>query len=84
MAQTASRPTAPWAARIRGLRANASRKSHAELDESDALDDGDPIELAADYTRLLALLPHVSVVGGCCGTDVRHVRAIAAACVPTE
>jgi len=77
-------PTAPWTARIRGLRANASRKSHAELDESEELDDGDPVELATDHTRLLALLPHVSVLGGCCGTDIRHVRAIAAACLPSE
>jgi homocysteine S-methyltransferase len=62
--------------RIRGLRANASSKSHAELDESDTLDDGDPVELAAEYAALRRLLPNVNVVGGCCGTDHRHVAAI--------
>ena len=68
-----------WIERIRAVRANASRMSHAELDEAEALDDGDPEELAADYRRLREALPNASVFGGCCGTDVRHVRAIAAA-----
>ena len=53
--------------------------SHAELDEAEELDDGDPAELAADYVRLREALPNVTVFGGCCGTDVRHVRAIAQA-----
>jgi S-methylmethionine-dependent homocysteine/selenocysteine methylase len=70
-------PGAAWTQRLRGIRANASRKSHAELDESETLDAGDPVELAAQYTRLRELLPHLTVLGGCCGTDVRHVRAIA-------
>jgi homocysteine S-methyltransferase len=64
-------------ARVRSIRANASRKSHAELDESPTLDDGDPAELAGDYVRLRAQHPGISVVGGCCGTDARHVQAIA-------
>jgi homocysteine S-methyltransferase len=68
-----------WTERIRAVRANASRMSHAELDAAEALDDGDPEELAADYRRLREALPNASVFGGCCGTDVRHVRAIAAA-----
>jgi S-methylmethionine-dependent homocysteine/selenocysteine methylase len=62
--------------RIRGLRANASTKSHAELDESDELDDGDPIDLAHRYRELTARLPHLAVLGGCCGTDARHIEAI--------
>lgn len=69
----------PWVERIGALRANASRKSHAQLDEAEGLDDGDPVELARDMVRLLALLPEVRVLGGCCGTDVRHVRELAAA-----
>ncbi|MFC0587871.1 homocysteine S-methyltransferase family protein [Novosphingobium aquiterrae] len=69
--------------RIGGIRANASRMSHAELDEAAELDDGDPAELAQDYVQLLDALPHVCVLGGCCGTDHRHVAAIAEACVPT-
>jgi S-methylmethionine-dependent homocysteine/selenocysteine methylase len=62
--------------RIRGLRANASTKSHAELDESDELDAGDPVDLAARYARLRGILPRLNVVGGCCGTDERHVAEI--------
>ena len=65
-------------ARIRGVRANASKLSHAELDESEDLDDGDADELADDYARLRDLLPNLNVLGGCCGTDHRHVAAITA------
>lgn len=68
-----------WRERIRGLRANASRRSHAELDESCDLDDGDPQELGSQYRALGAWLPRLTVVGGCCGTDHRHVEAICAA-----
>lgn len=70
------------AERIGGIRANASRMSHAELDEAAELDDGDPDELAGDYRGLLASLPHICVVGGCCGTDHRHVAAVARECLP--
>jgi homocysteine S-methyltransferase len=69
-----------WTARIWGLRANASRKSHAELDECDTLDEGDPDELGRDYALLKKRLPNLSVYGGCCGTDHRHVSAIARNC----
>jgi S-methylmethionine-dependent homocysteine/selenocysteine methylase len=69
--------TAPWTHRLRGLRANASRKSHAELDESESLDAGDPVELGAQYADLRAACPNLTILGGCCGTDVRHLRAIA-------
>ena len=67
--------------RIALLRANASRASHAELDEAEELDDGDPAELASLYARLRDQHPHIQVLGGCCGTDSRHVEAIARACV---
>ena len=70
-------PTGPIGARVRSIRANASRQSHAELDESATLDAGDPIELAGDYLRLRAQHPGISIFGGCCGTDARHVQAIA-------
>ena len=65
-----------WRERVRGLRANASRRSHAELDESPDLDAGDPDELARQYDELRAAFPRLSVAGGCCGTDHRHVEAI--------
>jgi homocysteine S-methyltransferase len=68
-----------WRNRIRGLRANASTKSHAELDESSELDDGDPADLGRRHAELSERLPQVNVLGGCCGTDHRHVAAIAGA-----
>jgi len=62
--------------RVVGLRANASTKSHAELDEAEELDQGDPGDLAERYRRLRLLMPNLTVVGGCCGTDERHIEAI--------
>lgn len=62
--------------RIRGLRANASTLSHAQLDEAEELDSGDPDDLAERYVSLRRELPGLEVVGGCCGTDIRHVTAI--------
>jgi len=72
----------PWAQRIRGLRANASRQSHAELNEATTLDIGDPVELGREYADLKRRLPRLNVMGGCCGTDHRHVEQIATACLP--
>ncbi|MEM6927791.1 MAG: homocysteine S-methyltransferase family protein, partial [Myxococcota bacterium] len=66
-----------WVSRIGLLRANASRMSHAELDAAETLDDGDPAELAESYATLRRAFPSLRVVGGCCGTDHRHVGAIA-------
>jgi len=65
-----------WRGRITAVRANASTLSHAELDAAEELDDGDPDDLAGHYLALRDLLPGLEVVGGCCGTDVRHVTAI--------
>ena len=70
---------ADWIGRVRGIRANASRMSHEELDAMEVLDDGNPIELGADHAKLVERLPHLTVLGGCCGTDHRHVEAIAKA-----
>lgn len=72
---------AAWTARIGGVRANASCRSHAELDVMTELDIGDPADLAARHRALLDRFPQIKVVGGCCGTDLRHVTAIAEACV---
>ncbi len=66
----------PLANRVRGLRANASRRSHAELDASTDLDAGNPEELGREYSEIRRRLPRLAVVGGCCGTDHRHVAAI--------
>ena len=65
-----------WLSRIGGLRTNASRLSHAELDEAEELDDGDPVELAALHQDLLTTLPHLRTIGGCCGTDHRHIECL--------
>jgi S-methylmethionine-dependent homocysteine/selenocysteine methylase len=72
----------PWVERIRGLRANASRMSHAELNEALELDTGDPVELGREYAELKSRLHQLSVMGGCCGTDHRHIEQIATACLP--
>ncbi len=65
-----------WLDRILGVKANASTKSHAELDESETLDEGDPADLGRRYVSLRARLPRLRIMGGCCGTDHRHVAAI--------
>ena len=65
-----------WLKRIHGIRANASTKSHAELDESEHLDHGDKHELAERYQELKKLLPNLKVIGGCCGTDHSHIEQI--------
>jgi homocysteine S-methyltransferase len=69
-----------WAGRIRGLRANASMRSHAELDQATDLDDGDPAAFGTQYRELLQKLPQLTILGGCCGTDHRHIEAISHAC----
>jgi S-methylmethionine-dependent homocysteine/selenocysteine methylase len=71
---------APWLSRIRGLRANASTRSHAELDQATGLDAGDPVELGEQYSELRRKLGNLNVLGGCCGTDHRHIERIAHAC----
>jgi S-methylmethionine-dependent homocysteine/selenocysteine methylase len=73
-------PQLPWVQRIRGIRANASRRSHAELNEAPDLDAGDPLKLGAQYRALQRRYPQINVLGGCCGTDRRHVEAICGAC----
>jgi S-methylmethionine-dependent homocysteine/selenocysteine methylase len=70
----------PWIKRLRGLRANSSRMSHAELDNAPELDIGDPQELGGQYAELRRRFPHINVLGGCCGTDHRHVDCISTAC----
>ncbi|OMP88511.1 Methionine synthase [Diplodia seriata] len=69
--------------RIGVIRTNASAKSHAELDNSDSLDRGDPVELAGHHPELQELLPRLMVLGGCCGTDEEHMDAIASQTIRT-
>jgi len=70
----------PWIQRLRGVRADASKLSHTELNEASDLDDGDPQQLAVHYSELRRRQPHISVFGGCCGTDHRHIGEIALSC----
>ena len=69
-----------WLQRIRGIRANASKRCHQELNDIPDLDSGDPIELGNQYRDLVRRHRHINVLGGCCGTDHRHVRSISEAC----
>ena len=73
-----------WRSRLRGVRANASKRSHAELDAATEIDVGDPLELARDYVHLKRALPKLTIVGGCCGTDHRHVEAVCRATVARQ
>jgi len=75
---------ARWVQRLRGIRANASKRSHAELDAAPDLDAGNPAELGQQYAALRRKLHHVNVLGGCCGTDHRHVEQICFACTGVE
>lgn len=65
-----------WIKRIKGIRANASCKSHAELDEATELDRGEPKELGEAYKKMKDYFPHLNVFGGCCGTDEEHIVQI--------
>ena len=71
-----------WLDRLRGLRANASKRSHTELNEAPDLDMGNPVELGKQHARLRKRLSCLNVMGGCCGTDHRHVEQIAEVCLP--
>jgi S-methylmethionine-dependent homocysteine/selenocysteine methylase len=72
---------AEWVSRLRGIRANASKRSHAELDAAPDLDAGNPIELGREYAQIRARFPQINVLGGCCGTDHRHIEQICGACM---
>jgi len=69
-----------WLDRIKGIRANASTLSHAELDAATELDAGDPEDLGRRYRSLRNSLSQLRILGGCCGTDHRHIVAICEAC----
>lgn len=73
-----------WLDRIRGLRANASKRSHAELDAAPDLDAGDPVELGRQYHDMRQHMRRLTLLGGCCGTDFRHIEQISLACLPAD
>ena len=80
MLEAAERAGEAWVKRVRGLRANASKRSHQELNEAPDLDAGDPVELGQQYGDLCRRHPQINVLGGCCGTDHRHMTEISACC----
>ncbi len=71
----------PSTTRLRGIRANASTSSHAELDEATELDAGDPVAFGQEYAEVRSHFPNLTVLGGCCGTDLRHIQQVASACL---
>ncbi|MCF8067110.1 MAG: homocysteine S-methyltransferase family protein [Desulfobacterales bacterium] len=71
----------PWLERIRGIRANASTRSHAEMEAADDFDEGNPEEFGQQYKALKERLPHLNILGGCCGSDQRHIEEIYKACM---
>ncbi|WP_120497274.1 homocysteine S-methyltransferase family protein [Kiloniella sp. EL199] len=73
-----------WAKRIKGIRCNASRMSHAELDNCEALDAGNPDELGQQYQEIYSRMPWLNIFGGCCGSDLRHLTEIARAIIPKQ
>ena len=70
----------PWTRRIGGLRANASKRSHQELNDRPTSMPAIRSSWAAEYRELLRRHPQINVLGGCCGTDHRHLECIALAC----
>ena len=75
-------PGQSWLTRMRGLRANASCMSHAQLNDAPELDAGDPVQLGRQFAALRGRWHCLNVMGGCCGTDHRHIEEIAIACLP--
>ena len=78
---TVLEPNARWTDRIRAVRSNSSRKSHAELDAATELDSGDPIAFGREHADLRSRFPQLTILGGCCGTDLRHIEQISASCL---
>ena len=44
-------------------------QSYVELNESETLDEGDPVAFGRQHHELMGRLKHLNVLGGCCGTD---------------
>jgi S-methylmethionine-dependent homocysteine/selenocysteine methylase len=74
-------PNARWTDRVRAVRANGSRKSHSELDDATELDSGDPVAFGHEHADLRSRFPQLTILGGCCGTDLRHIEQIATTCI---
>ncbi|CAF4637982.1 unnamed protein product [Rotaria sp. Silwood2] len=74
-------PDGTWTDRIHGIKGNGSKRSHAELNETKELDQGNPVEFGKDNRALLSKLKNLNIIGGCCGTNHRHIEEICNACI---
>ncbi len=62
--------------RLIGLQANSSTKSPEELENLPYLDTTEPVEFS-EYMLQLHKRFGIKILGGCCGTDNRHIEEIA-------
>jgi homocysteine S-methyltransferase len=62
--------------RIISFHGNTSDLSAAELDNSEELVTEDPRSFAQAYKELLGA-HDIKIIGGCCGSNPDHIRAIA-------
>jgi homocysteine S-methyltransferase len=67
----------PWLERLRYVRPNAARMEKIALCSLGHLEDGDPVELGEQMAEVARMLPRTDIIGGCCGTDERHLAEIA-------
>lgn len=66
-----------WTDRLRYVRPNASKMDKIALCKLGHLEDGDPEELGGQMADLKRRFPQADILGGCCGTDERHLGEIA-------
>ena len=69
--------TGVWTERLRYIRPNASRMEKIALCKLGHLEDGNPIELGQQMGDVAQRFPKMDILGGCCGTDERHLGEIA-------
>ena len=67
----------PWLDRLRYIRPNAAKMDKIALCSLGHLEDGDPEELGEQMGDVVRRLPRADIIGGCCGTDERHLSEIA-------
>lgn len=62
--------------RLIGIQGNTSKKCPEELDGFECLDTQEPAEFAQDMWHAVKK-GNLQICGGCCGTDARHISALA-------
>jgi S-methylmethionine-dependent homocysteine/selenocysteine methylase len=66
-----------WFDRLRYIRPNAAKMDKIALCSLGHLEDGDPVELGGEMGEIARRFPRADILGGCCGTDERHLSEIA-------